>query len=151
MSVRGLGCPVRFILTAGRRGDAPQGEPLLADLPAKCVMVDTACDSDRLRANIVAKGAMAVIPNNPSRELKNTRSISISTPSDFSSNAASLDSTSSDVSPPASRRLLETTSPSSLSLPSSFGLGKCQHGLVVERGCPVSGSPVSVQRGRSGN
>ena len=70
MAVRGLGCPVRFILTAGQRGDAPQGEPLLADLPAKFVMADTAYDGNRLRANIAAKGATAVIPNNPSRAQK---------------------------------------------------------------------------------
>ena len=72
MAVRGLGCPVRFILTAGRRGGAPQGEPLLADLPAKFAMADTAYDSDRLRANIAGKGPMAVIHNNPSRAQNNT-------------------------------------------------------------------------------
>jgi len=70
MAVRGLGCPVRFILTAGQRGDSPQAEPLIAGLPAIFVMADTAYDSDRLRANIAAKGAMAVIPNNPSRAQK---------------------------------------------------------------------------------
>ena len=70
MAVRGLGCPIRFILTAGQRGDCPQAEPLIAGLPAKFVMADTAYDSDRLRANITAKGAIAVIPNNPSRAQK---------------------------------------------------------------------------------
>lgn len=70
MAVRGLGCPVRFILTAGQRGDSPQAEPLISGLPAKFVMADTAYDSDRLRASIAAKGALAVIPNNPSRAQK---------------------------------------------------------------------------------
>ena len=70
MAVRGLGCPVRFILTAGQRGDCPQAEPLIAGLPAKFVMADTAYDGNRLRANIAAKGAMAVLPNNRSRALK---------------------------------------------------------------------------------
>jgi transposase len=70
MAVRGLGCPVRFSLTAGHWGDAPQAEPLIEGLPAKWVMADTAYDSDRLRAAIAAKGAVAVIPNNPSRALK---------------------------------------------------------------------------------
>lgn len=65
--VRGLGCPVRFALTAGQMGDAPQAEALLSDLPAEMVMADTAYDSDAIRAAIAAKGALPVIPNNPSR------------------------------------------------------------------------------------
>ena len=67
MAVRGLGCPVRFVLTAGQKGDAPQAEALLADLPAEVVMADAAYDSDAIREVIAAKGALAVIPNNPSR------------------------------------------------------------------------------------
>lgn len=70
MAVRGLGCPVRFILTAGHRGDAPQAGPLIDGLEAKIVMADAAYDADQLRATIAAKGAVAVIPNNPSRALK---------------------------------------------------------------------------------
>lgn len=70
MAVRGLGCPVRFTLTAGQRGDAPQADVLIADLPAEVVMADAAYDSDRLRKAIADKGALAVIPNNPSRALK---------------------------------------------------------------------------------
>lgn len=68
--VRGLGCPVRFALTAGQKGDAPQAEALLADLPAAMVLADAAYDSDRLRETIADKGATAVIPNNPSRTRK---------------------------------------------------------------------------------
>jgi hypothetical protein len=45
-----LGCPVRFALTAGQKGDAPQADALIEGLPAKVVMGDTAYDSDRLRA-----------------------------------------------------------------------------------------------------
>lgn len=70
MAVRGLGCPVRFILTAGQRGDAPQAEPLIEALPAEVVMADAAYDSDRLRQKIAETGAVAVIPNNPSRARK---------------------------------------------------------------------------------
>jgi transposase len=70
MAVRGLGCPVRFALTAGHRGDAPQAEPLIEGLDADVVMADTAYDSDRLRQKIAEKGAIAVIPNNPSRARK---------------------------------------------------------------------------------
>ena len=70
MAVRGLGCPVRFRLTGGQRGDAPQAETLIKDLPAEVVLADTAYDSDRLRAAIAKKHALAVIPNNPSRTRK---------------------------------------------------------------------------------
>lgn len=70
MAVRGLGCPVRFTLTAGQKGDAPQAAALIEGLPAQVVMADTAYDADHLRQAIAAKGALAVIPNNPSRALK---------------------------------------------------------------------------------
>lgn len=70
LAVRGLGCPVRFVLTAGQKGDAPQAASLIEDLPADVVMADAAYDSDRLRDAIARKGAVAVIPNNPSRARK---------------------------------------------------------------------------------
>ena len=70
MAVRGLGCPVRFTLTAGQKGDAPQAAALIEGLPAEVVMADTAYDADHVRHAIAAKGALAVIPNNPSRALK---------------------------------------------------------------------------------
>jgi len=56
MAVRGLGCPVRFTLTAGQKGDAPQAAALLEGLPAEVVMADTAYDADHLRQAIAAKG-----------------------------------------------------------------------------------------------
>ena len=65
-----MGCPVRFTLTPGQAGDTPQAEPLIADLPAQVVIADTAYDADYLRQTIADKGAIAVIPNNPSRTLK---------------------------------------------------------------------------------
>ena len=61
---------MRFSLTAGHRGDAPQAGPLIEGLAAGVVMADAAYDSDRLRAAIAARGAVAVIPNNPSRAIK---------------------------------------------------------------------------------
>ena len=61
---------MRLILTAGQRGDAPQAEALLgADRPG-AVLADTAYDADHFRAAIKAAGAVAVIPNNPSRAAK---------------------------------------------------------------------------------
>jgi transposase len=68
--VRGLGCPVRLILTAGQAGDAPQAIPLVEGLDAEVVIADTAYDSDALRAAVAEKDATAVIPNNPSRARK---------------------------------------------------------------------------------
>jgi transposase len=56
--------------TAGQKGDAPQAAALIEGLPAEVVMADTAYDADHLRQAIAAKGALAVIPNNPSRALK---------------------------------------------------------------------------------
>jgi len=67
MAVRGLGCPVRFILTGGHRGDAPQAGALIEGLAADVVMADAAYDSDKLRNAIADKQATAVIPNTPSR------------------------------------------------------------------------------------
>ncbi len=61
---------MRFVLTAGQKGDAPQAEPLIEGLCAEAVLADTAYDSDRLRQAIDNKGAQAVIPSNPSRAKK---------------------------------------------------------------------------------
>lgn len=127
MAVRRLGCPVRFTLTAGQKGDAPQAATLIEGLPAEVVMADTAYDADHLRQAIAAKGALAVIPNNPSRALK-IRSTNISMPSAISWNAASARLSSSIASQPASKRPPEITEPSSLS-PPSYGCDKCPHRL----------------------
>jgi transposase len=53
-----------------QKSDAPQAAELIEGLPAEVVMADTADDADHLRKAIAAKGAIAVIPNNPSRALK---------------------------------------------------------------------------------
>jgi transposase len=70
MAVRGLGCPVRITLTAGQKGDALQAAALIEGLAAEVVMADAAYDADHLRHAIAAKGALAVIPNNPSHAIK---------------------------------------------------------------------------------
>jgi transposase len=43
---------------------------LIEGLPDRIVMADTAYDADHLRAAVADKGALAVIPNNPSRASK---------------------------------------------------------------------------------
>lgn len=70
LAVRGLGCPIRVILAAGQKGDAPQAAGLLDGQRPDIVMADTAYDADHFRAAIAAVGAIAVIPNNPSRAAK---------------------------------------------------------------------------------
>ena len=112
MAVRGLGCPVRFVLTAGQKGDAPQADALIEGLPADVVLADAAYDSDRLRTAIADKGAIAVIPNNPSRARKYKIDKHLYA-SATSSNAASPSSSSSGASPRASRKPQGTPSPSS--------------------------------------
>jgi transposase len=61
---------VRFILTAGQKGDCPQAQPLIEGMSADVVIADTAYDADALRQAIADKQARAVIPNNPSRSIK---------------------------------------------------------------------------------
>lgn len=70
LAVRGLGCPVAFRLTAGQKGDAPQAAALLEGRKASIVLADTAYDADHFRGCIAETGAVAVIPNNPSRSTK---------------------------------------------------------------------------------
>jgi transposase len=70
MAARGLGLPVRIALTGGQRGDCPQAYGLIEGLPAEAVMADAAYDADPLREAVAAKGALAVIPDNPSRARK---------------------------------------------------------------------------------
>jgi transposase len=62
--------PVRLGLTGGQRGDCPQAYGLIEGLPAEVVMADAAYDADPLRKAIAEKGAIAVIPSNPSRARK---------------------------------------------------------------------------------
>ncbi|SPP94143.1 protein of unknown function [Bradyrhizobium vignae] len=103
MAVRGLGCPVRFTLTAGQKGDAPQAAALIEGLPAEVVMADTAYDADHLRQDIAAKKALAVIPTTRHAH-SNIRSTNISMPSAISWNVASQNSSNSAASPLVSKK-----------------------------------------------
>ena len=72
--VDALGNPLRFILTAGQKGDAPQAAALIEGFPAEVVMADTAYDADHLRQAIAAKGALAVINTRRSMVILDGRS-----------------------------------------------------------------------------
>jgi len=80
--VRGLGCPVRFALTAGQSGDAPQAKALAEGLSTDAFMADTACDSGALRSVIAGMGA-APSSRTIRRERPNTRSTKRFTPGDI--------------------------------------------------------------------
>lgn len=66
---REAGYPLGFVLTEGQAGDAPQAAALLAPhlAPGRLVLADTAYDSNAVRAQIAAAGAVAVIPPKPNR------------------------------------------------------------------------------------
>ncbi|GLK84441.1 IS5 family transposase [Ancylobacter defluvii] len=64
-----LGRPLRFIVTAGQAGDAPQAAALLEGQPGQAVLADKAYDSGALRATIAGMNAAAVIPSNRCRKI----------------------------------------------------------------------------------
>ena len=68
--MRGLGLPVRVILTGGQRHDITQAHALVEGWPAQYVLADTAYDADHFRERITAMNATAVIPSHPSRAKK---------------------------------------------------------------------------------
>ena len=49
---------MRFILSAGQRGDAPQASALIEGLPAQVVMADTAYDADHFRQAIAVENTL---------------------------------------------------------------------------------------------
>jgi len=121
---------VRFTLTAGQKGRCTASCCFAEGLPAEVVMAATAYDADHFRKTIAAKGALAVIPNNPSRALKYPldkhlyaqRHLVECCFSKLKQFAASQ---------PASKKQPETTLPLSLSRPLSYGCDKCPHHLGV--------------------
>ena len=62
-----LGNPLRFLLTAGQKGDAPEASDLIEGIDSEAILADRAYDSDALLERIRSAGAAAVIPPNPSR------------------------------------------------------------------------------------
>jgi transposase len=117
---------VRFTLTAGQKGDAPQAAALIEGLPAEVVMADTAYDADHLRQAIAAKGALAVIPNNPSRALKYPLDKHLYAQRHLVECCFSKLKQFRRV---ATRFEKTARAPSSLSQPSSYGCVKCPHQL----------------------
>jgi len=94
---------VRFTLTAGQKGDAPQAAALLEGLPAESSWPNTAYDADHLRQVIAAKGALAVIPTTRHGR-SNIRSTSISMPAPSRGVLLLKTSNNSAASQPVSKR-----------------------------------------------
>lgn len=67
--VDATGQPIRFILTGGQAGDAPQAIPLLTGVKATHVIADKGYDSDEILAFIHQQGAIAVIPPKSNRKI----------------------------------------------------------------------------------
>lgn len=65
----GAGRVLSFTLSPGQMGDIRAAHGLLANLPAPdWLLADTAYDSDGLRRFLIERGALPVIPNNPTRK-----------------------------------------------------------------------------------
>lgn len=69
-AVNERGQPLRLLVTAGQRGDAPQAPTLLEGLRARHVLADAAYDSDGLRGLIRQLKARVCIKPNPTRKRK---------------------------------------------------------------------------------
>jgi transposase len=70
MAADAAGQPVRFILTGGQAGDAPQAIPLLTGTEATHVIADKAYDTDGILSFVHAQGAVAVVPPRSSRKVQ---------------------------------------------------------------------------------
>jgi hypothetical protein len=65
-----LGNPLRFSLTRGQNGDAPQAFGLIDGIKTRAVLADRAYDSDAMLEAVTTKNAEAVIPPNPTRSVQ---------------------------------------------------------------------------------
>lgn len=68
IALNGLGRPVKLVITPGQRCDAPLAPALLEGLSTRRELANKAYDSNALGNLIVASGAEALIPRNPTRE-----------------------------------------------------------------------------------
>jgi len=70
MATDAAGQPVRFILTGGQAGDAPQAMPLLTEIKATHVIADKGYDADGVLDFIHEQGAVPVIPPKSNRKVQ---------------------------------------------------------------------------------
>jgi transposase len=62
-----LGNPLRFILTAGQCHDSPQAKALIAGYATQALLADKGYDDMKLINEVIAQGAVAVIPPRSNR------------------------------------------------------------------------------------
>jgi transposase len=65
-----LGNPLRFSLTRGQAGDAPQALGLIDGIKTRAVLADRAYDGDAILEAVRAMKAEAVIPPHPARSVQ---------------------------------------------------------------------------------
>ena len=70
MAVDAGGRPLRFILTRGQAGDAPQAIPLLTGMEARHVIADRGYDADAILEFVRSHGAVPVIPPTSRRKIQ---------------------------------------------------------------------------------
>ena len=70
MATDAAGVPLRFILTGGQDGDAPQAAPLLAGISPTHVIADKGYDTDGVLQFVTAQGASPVIPPTSRRKVQ---------------------------------------------------------------------------------
>jgi transposase len=68
--VKGLGLPVKRVLTPGQAADVTQAEPLIQDVPFAVVIGDRGYDSRAVVEAIEKRGGQAVIPSQKDRKVQ---------------------------------------------------------------------------------
>ena len=125
---------MRFTLTAGQKGDAPQAADLIEGLPAEVVMADAAYDADHLRQAIAAKRALRRHSKQPfPRAQAPARQASLC-PSASSSNAASQSSNNSGALQLASKKAAQNCQ-AMVTLASKALAKRRQQGLSIYSRC----------------
>jgi transposase len=64
------GRPRRLIVRPGHRGDAPAAFEMVASFTPQIRLADAACDSNALRAAVIDRSTLPVIPSNPTHKAK---------------------------------------------------------------------------------
>jgi len=120
--VDALGTPLAFLLTPGQTHDLVGADALLPQMAADVLIADKAFDADaRVREPLAAAGKSAVIP--PRDDHREPRDVDPELyKSRHLSRISSVNSDSSELSPRATTKLPEISSPPSTSPPLSSGL-----------------------------
>lgn len=64
-----LGRPLRFVITAGQKGDVTAAPALVEGFACGAILADKAYDSNAFRRRVTEIGAVAVIPSNRTRKI----------------------------------------------------------------------------------